>query len=354
MIRTPWINFKQCDFDHITYELKQSFQLNQLTNYGPVVRKLEEYFTHELEVLPEKSVIVVVNAAIGLTALVSGINMQERRELKYATQSFTFPCACQGPLQNSQIVDINENLSLDVSKVNDNVDGIIVTNLFGTVCDIDEYTSWCDQKNKILLFDNATVPFTKYKGINAVNYGTGCIISLHHTKPIGFGEGGLIIVDKKYESSIRKCINFGFEVVNGEVQWNKNGTNGKMSELSAAAILSYLHLNKDEIQSHQVKLYESFTSKIQDIPGVKLFPTYSSGTPFVSCFALIFDKEITNNHILQLELSNITSRKYYTPLDDSPKSNYIFKHILCLPCHLDINETTLNMYIQIIRSSICY
>jgi dTDP-4-amino-4,6-dideoxygalactose transaminase len=349
MIRTPWINFKQCDFVEISSELKQSFQLNQLTNYGPVVRKLEDYFTRELEVSSDKSVIVVVNAAIGLSALVSGINIQENRKLRYATQSFTFPCSGQGPLEDSQIVDIDEDLSLDLNQVDENVDGIIVTNVFGLVSDIDKYVDWCRQREMILLFDNATVPFTKYKGINSVNYGTGCIISLHHTKPIGFGEGGLVIVDKKYESSIRKCINFGFEVINGKVIWNKNGMNGKMSELSAAAILSYLQSHKNKMYEHQIKLYDYFAKQIENVPGVKLFPNYGTRTPFVSCLPLIFDKEITNDHLYQLDLSNITARKYYTPLDNSPISNDIFKRILCLPCHVDVTEATLDMYVKIIQ-----
>jgi dTDP-4-amino-4,6-dideoxygalactose transaminase len=349
MIKTPWINSKEWNVKQISSELQQSFNLNQLTNYGPVVRKLENYFTKELELSSDKSVIVVVNAAIGLSMLVSGINMYYDKNLKYATQSYTFPCAVQGPLQESQIVDIDDDLSLNLSQVNLDNDGIIVTNLFGTVCDIDKYTKWCEDNNKFLIFDNATVPFTKYKDINAVNYGIGCIISLHHTKPIGFGEGGLIIIDKKYEESVRKCLNFGFEVIDGKVSWNKHGSNGKMSEISAAAILTFLQSNKDKIYDHQIKMYQLFEEKIKSLKGVKLFPTYSSGTPFVSCLALLFEREISNNQIYELELSNITARKYYTPLDNSIVSNQTFNCILCLPCHLDMNENTLDLYVKIIH-----
>jgi len=348
MIKTPWINSKEWDLKQISSELQQSFNLNQLTNYGPVVRKLENYFAKELELNSDKSVIVVVNAAIGLSMLISGINMYHDKNLKYATQSYTFPCAVQGPLQNSQIVDIDHDLSLDLDQVNPDNDGIIVTNLFGTVCDIDKYIKWCYDNNKLLIFDNATVPFTKYKDINTVNYGVGCIISLHHTKPIGFGEGGLIIVDKKYEECVRKCLNFGFEVIDEKVRWNKHGSNGKMSEISAAVILTFLRSNKDKIYEHHIKMYNLFEERIKDLSGVKLFPNYGSGTPFVSCFALLFEREITNDHLYQLELSNITARKYYTPLDDSVISNQTFKNILCLPCHLDVNENTLETYIQII------
>jgi dTDP-4-amino-4,6-dideoxygalactose transaminase len=39
---------------------------------------------------------------------------------------------------------------------------------------------------------------------NHLNYDNGCMVSLHHTKPIGFGEGGLIVFDNKYKESWKK------------------------------------------------------------------------------------------------------------------------------------------------------
>lgn len=37
--------------------------------------------------------------------------------------------------------------------------------------------------------------------------------SLHHTKPLGIGENGVLICDKIYEQSIRNVINFGYDMV---------------------------------------------------------------------------------------------------------------------------------------------
>lgn len=344
MIKTPWVNQKTIDFTKVAKELEQSFALNQMTNYGPVVKRLEDYFAKEMNVNQDRAVIVVCNAAIGLHMLVSGINMFYDRNLRYATQSFTFPCAVQGPLQNAQIVDFDEDLNLDLSQVDEDVEGIIVTNLFGNVCDLDKYLN-C---GKIVLLDNATVPFSDFKGVNVNNFGTATIISLHHTKIFSHSEGGLIIVDKKYENCVRRCINFGFEVVDGRVLYSKYGSNGKMNEVTAAVILTYLKDNKERILDHQIKMYDSFKDKIKDLEGVRLFPNYSSSTPVVSCFALLFDREIGNDIIYQFELNNITTRKYYTPLDDAPISNRTFKHILCLPCNLQVLDNTLDAYVRII------
>ena len=89
---------------------------------------------------------------------------------------------------------------------------MIVTNIFGNVVDIQKYESFCRENNKFLIFDNAATGYTEYKGKNCLNFGIGCTISFHHTKPFGFGEGGAIIVDKKYEKSIRCLNNFGIRI----------------------------------------------------------------------------------------------------------------------------------------------
>ena len=349
MFKIPWVNFKQCDWDQIQSLTSRSFTLNQLTNYGPVVRELELYFTKELGLDPGKAIIVVTNAALGLDALVSGINWVKGEKLKYVTQAFTFPCSGQGELQGSLIVDLDEEYGPDLEKIPDDVDGLIVTNLFGNTGQISKYTQWADKTGKILLFDDATVPFSEYDGKNALNYGVGSIVSLHHTKPLGFGEGGLVIVDKIYESTVRKCINFGFEVNNGVISWHPYGFNGKMSDLSAAFILSYLFSNKNKVYKHHLKMYQLFSEKLKAVKGVKLFPHYGSSIPFVSCFALICDRPITLNDLNEYELNNITAKKYYTPLVALPKSTWLFDHILCLPCHMDITEDTLDRYINLLQ-----
>lgn len=348
-MKVCWVNHKEIDFDNIKSILNVSIRTNQMTNYGPVVRSLEKFFMEKLGIDKEKCVIVVANGAVGLHALVSGIEMTHDKRMLYSTQAFTFPCSAQGSLINSSIVDIDNEMGLDLEQVDvDSIDGIIVTNLFGHTTQISKYTEWAKKYNKILLFDNATVSKTLYKGSNALNYGIGSIVSLHHTKPIGYGEGGLIIVDKKYEENIRRCINFGFNLEKGVLKWDKNGSNYKMSEISAAFILEYLK-NFDKIVSKHIELYKYFLGEIQNIK-VGKFPNFSDDVPFVSCIPIIFNKPITAEDLYQLELLGVTARKYYAPLESRPKSVDTYNRILCLPCHVDLDKDTITKYVSIIKS----
>lgn len=372
MSKVPWVPHKEIDFSHIQELLAPSIRSNQLTNYGPAVFKLEEFFRNKLEVSPDRCIIAVSNGAAGLHALVAGINLYRGRRLKYATQAFTFPCSAQGILENSLIVDIGDDMGPNLDELTPDIDGIIVTNLFGHVVDIQKYVNWTHHNQtqdnqtqdnqtvtsvgyaprsgqRVLIFDNATVFSVAYNGINAVNYGDGCIISLHHTKPIGYGEGGLIIADKKYESYIRKCINFGFEIIQGRLSWQSMGSNYKMSDISAVFILDYIMRNYDSIVDTHKKLYKAFLDKIVDIQGITQFPNYSSNIPCVNCIPILFDKEITTDHLYQLELHGITARKYYTPLLPKENSMRIYKRILCLPCHREIDLITIDRYVRLIQ-----
>jgi dTDP-4-amino-4,6-dideoxygalactose transaminase len=69
-------------------------------------------------------------------------------------------------------------------------------------------------------------------------------VSLHATKVLGCGEGGLVIFgDKAKAQVVREWINFGFS---GARVTERIGTNGKMSELTAAFALAALDRWDDE------------------------------------------------------------------------------------------------------------
>ena len=215
------------------------------------------------------------NGATALHTLFSALEIVEGRPLRFATQSFTFPASVQGSLRGTLIIDIDEGGGPDLSKISiDDVDGIIVTNVLGHVVDLDKYEQWAHQHNKFLLLDNAATSSTFYHNKNSINYGTGSIISFHHTKPIGFGEGGAIIVDRKYEHIVRKIINFGYDMIKLDQIWLPEGSNYKMSDVSAVYILQYFDDFATIKEKHQ-RLYNRFLKGLQDLPILQVFPNYA-------------------------------------------------------------------------------
>ena len=328
-----WVPNKSIDIELVNKLLKKSIETNHFTNNGPNVQLLESFIKDKFKIDEDKSVIVVTNGAVALHSITSGIQYTENKMIAWATQSFTFPPSAQSNLSNVEIVDIDREGGIDLELLDENINGVIVTNIFGNVVDIDKYTEWAKQTDKFLVFDNAATAYTFYKGKNCLNYGNGCIISFHHTKPFGFGEGGAIIVDKKYEHAIRCLNNFGIGLTTNNY-WVKEGNNNKMSDISAVYILQFLMNNFDKIVNHHNDLYKYVKYKIEKcdnpITTWKLFPSFHYNDIIVpSCLCLLFDSYDDNIRLKLLE-NNIYCRKYYYPLKNTKVACEIFDSILCI------------------------
>ena len=337
-----WLNRKDIDFPMVESLLQQSKDRNHYTNFGPLVSKLEDYFRDILKIEEGKACILAGNGSAALHAIGHGMNRKKGKKLKWATQSYSFPSSVQGPFEGTSIVDIDpKDFSLDLSLLKGNEDGIVVTNLFGLVGDIEKFEKWASDNGKMLIFDNATVPMTFYKGRNSINYGNATFLSLHNTKPLGFGEGGLIICDREFEEDVRKALNFGFDLG----VWNRNASNLRMSDVSAAFIFQHVKRNFDEYIAHHQKLYTLFLKLIKKA-GLKTLPNYGDvDKTFVNCFTLVYDKPVNIPVFTGSEI-----KKYYVPLKGTRVAKDLYKRILCIPCHTELDEDTLRKIIKEIQN----
>lgn len=345
-----WIPNKNINTILVNNLLEKCLETNQFTNYGPNVKLLEEIIMREFEIENDKEVIVVSNASIAIQCLASSIEKYENTKINWATQSFTFPPSAQGTLNESKILDIDLDGGLDLTEIDDSINGLIVTNIFGNIVDIDKYVNYCNLNNKFLIFDNAATPYTFYKNRNCLNYGVGSIISFHHTKPIGFGEGGAIIVDKKYSEIARKLTNFGIQL-DKDNYFSRLGNNYKMSEISAVYIIQYIKDNFQYLKNKHIELYSYIKNKIQEIPNCNfyLFPSFHSDDKILSsCFTLLF-KDYHDNIRLKLLENNIFCRKYYEPLKNTNNALDIYNRILCITCNKDMDIKDIDKIITIIQ-----
>ena len=346
-----WVPKKNIDHIRINNLLAPCLLTGRFTNYGPNVELLEQIIKDKLQVDGSKAIIIVSNGSVALHILTSAIDYYYKKVSQWATQSFTFPASAQGTLSNVKILDIDLDGGIDISCIDQTINGLIVTNIFGNVVDIDKYIDYCNKHNKFLIFDNAATAFTFYKGKNCVNYGDGCIISLHHTKPFGFGEGGAIIVDKKYEKIIRGFINFGINLTDN--YYIPQGNNSKMSEISAIYIIQYLENNFDSIITTHKKLYYY----LKDLLETKyvylkctLFPSFHTDIITPACFPLLFEN-YNDNIMINLLDKGIFCKKYYHPLENKPNSTNIYNKILCIPCTKDMNINNIDNILNIISFS---
>jgi dTDP-4-amino-4,6-dideoxygalactose transaminase len=312
-----FIQTKHINLDAFSNYLQAAINTNQFTNYGYAVQLLEQRARAILKIENNKAVIAVNNGAAALHAIISSI-IKVKQLSNIVTQAFTFPCAIQGSAKNATVVDFDSRLNIDLSNVKSN-DIIVVTNCFGHLQDLDYIFSTVN--NNIVIFDNAATPYTFWKGSNSCNYGTASFVSLHHTKPLGFGEGGLVIIDKEYEDTVRAIINFDKQA---DGSYSRYGNNYKMSELAAAGILQWWdQFDIDELAAKYKIRYFEEAEKYAPYNGV-VYPNYNNDnvdTFFPNCLPLITSK--------QVDIPN--SKKYYKPLDNYRISNSVYDNIICIP-----------------------
>ena len=213
------------------------------------------------------------------------------------------------------------------------------------IVDIGKYEDWSKKHKKFLVFDNAATSYTSYKGKNSSNYGHAAIISFHHTKPIGFGEGGCIIIDSQYEQDLRNVLNFGIDNTSISPKWHRKAGNYKMSDIQAVYINQYLD-NFKYIKDYTQSLYSYFIEEIKK-EKKELYPDFSDDTPFVSCICFFSEK---SNEIISLLLENkIYCRKYYKPLTDTPIAVDFYNKIVCVSCTIDMNKNDIDKILAVIK-----
>lgn len=348
-----WIAKKKININTINHLLEKNIIDNQFTNYGPNVVLLEQFIKEKFKIDNNKDVIVVTNGALALQCLATSIE-NLNGNINWATQDFTFPSSAQGALKNSKIIDLDKNYEFDLSNLDKNINGIIITNIFGNIVNIDKFETYCNKNDIKLIYDNAATPYTFYNGKNVLNYGIGTIISFHHTKPFGFGEGGAIIVNKQYSNCIRKLINFGINL-NSDIYLNRNGNNFKMSEIASVYILQYLYDNFDIIINHHYKLYNYFVNKYNEFKNLKfsIYPSFHKNEIIVpSCICIICNSDkIKLKYFNLLTKNNIFARKYYFPLTNLPNSTNLFNKIICLPLNIDLNEIYIDNMFNILKNN---
>lgn len=322
----PYILKKTLLQDKFQHYLQRAQETNQFTNYGWAAKELETRARDMLEIDESKAVIACSSGTAALHAMLWGIQRQDGAQ-RVGTQDFTFASNSLGPAGGPIVADMKPDCNINLedpyitqSKI------LIVTNVFGHLQDLDYLSGYYFP---YIIFDNAACPYTFWEGSNSCNWGTGSYISLHHTKPIGFGEGGLAIIDREYESAVRTATNFGIV----DEQFNERSGNYKISDISAAAILQWWdQFDIKTLSTQYADNYFKLKYEFRDVDG-KTWINYSEDdTFFPNCFPFFPDEDISQDILSQYEV-----KKYYKPLRGFAVSTALYNKIQCFALTEGIN-----------------
>lgn len=245
--------------------------------------------------------------------------------------------------------DIDENtLNIDSELVEglitERTTAILATHCFGNACDIDRLEKIAKKNDIRLIFDAAHCFGTLYKGRSIFEYGDLSTCSLHATKLMHSGEGGLIFSkDSESIDELKYLRNFGHE---GYESFHGLGVNGKMSELHAALGLCVL---KDipEIRKRRKEQVDYYDNLLETL-NVSKPAVLPDCQPNNSYYPIIFSStEACVNAQDQLLDSGILARRYFYPslntlnyveFQSTPISEFVSSRILCLPLFHDLTH----------------
>lgn len=286
-----------------------------LTNNGPFVQELEQKLAEYLGVT---HCIVMCNATIALEITERALNLHG----EVIVPSFTFVASAHS-LQWQEITPV----FCDIDPVTHNIDpykieslitprttGILGVHVWGRACQVEVLQSIADQHKLKLLFDAAHAFGSTHAGKMIGGFGDAEVFSFHATKFFNSFEGGAVTTNNDgLAKKIREMRNFGFAGLDTVVEV---GTNGKMSEVSAAMGLTSLESLAEFIEiNHQN--YLTYVKELTDIPGIQLIKYNEQENNNYQYIVVEIDKRefgIDRDLLARiLNAENIRARRYFFP-----------------------------------------
>lgn len=235
--------------------------------------------------------------------------------------------------------------------------------VYGNPCYVEELQEIADKHNLKLIYDAAHAFGVEYKNQSLLNWGDASMLSFHATKVFHTIEGGALVVkDEKLLDELRFLRNHG---IKSEEEVVLFGTNAKMNEFQAAMGLCNLETVNEKIRLRE-RLYCYYKEKLGSVKGVKFQKVVASKYNY-SYMPICFESIETRDKICsQLIVNGIKPRKYFFPLtvnfnyfkvkDENLVEKYslyeaakISDTILCLPLYADLETSTVDKIIAIIK-----
>jgi len=356
--------------EHLLERIGDLLDRRWLTNDGPFLQEFEKRISERLGV---KHCIAVCNATVGLEIAIKATGLAG----EVIVPSFTF-IATAHALQWQQITpvfcDINPAThNLDPARVKDLITkrttGIIGVHLWGRPCDVEALADIARRHKLKLLLDAAHAFACSHNGQMIGSFGNAELFSFHATKFLNTFEGGAVVTnDDELARKIRLLRNFGFA---GYDIVNCLGTNGKMSEVSAAMGLTSLE-SLEKFVAANYRNYIEYRQQLADVPGISLLTFDEDEKCNYQYVVLEIDEHamgITRDQLDDiLWAENILSRRYFYPGCHRmepyrtrypqaslwlPETERLANKVLCLPTGTAMGSTEIKGICQLIQLIAC-
>jgi dTDP-4-amino-4,6-dideoxygalactose transaminase len=324
----------------------------QFSNFGPC----HERFLRELSIrLGHDSLVLTANATAALQICVTFASTSRPGRTLVAMPSFTFAAAAAATTMSGLtpvFVDIDsegwfmdpDRLKVELARYPGKFAAVIACSPFGTPAPTAVQESWshaAKQAGAQLIIDSAAGFGASNADAQAAGSGMYLeVFSLHATKPLAIGEGGLIVApSQRMADELQSMTNFGFHS-GGRVS-NSLGTNAKLAEIACATGLAALETFDEDIRIRR-KRAEMYLDLLRETPY-----TFQKGCDFsVWQFVPLLAASSTHREgaLRALSASSIEARTYYEPIHRFPafrRAGPVADY--CLPITSDVATRILSL-----------
>jgi len=357
--------------DRLIERINRMLDTRWLSNDGPLVSEFEKRVADYIGV---KHCVAMCNATIAMEIAVRALGMSG----EVIIPSFTF-IATAHALQWQQITPVFCDIEpathlLDPRRIEELITprttGIVGVHLWGRGCDVEAIAAIAERHKLKVLFDAAHAFACSHQGRMIGGFGDAEVFSFHATKFFNTLEGGAVATnDEDLAKRIRLMKNFGFTYWD---QVSYLGTNGKMTEISAAMGLTSLE-SLDEFVTANRTNYEQYLTLLTGTPGVRLLPYDSSEKYNYQYIVLELDENvagITRDQLVQiLWAENVIARRYFYPgchrmepyFTDYPDAGLLLPitekvadRVITLPTGTAVSEDQIATICQIIKIAVSH
>lgn len=322
-----------------------------LTNHT-YARKLEELAKETLHFTGSSFAVNNGTSAIELSLRAS---LTTRKEVLIQNNTFIASAiaALRAGSSNIKFID-NENsrspwLSFDDLKenVSSQTGAIVIVHIAGFIHpDIDAIKSFCQERNIALIEDAAQAWGAKLGDHFVGSWGDWSAFSLHLTKVVSGGEGGLVFChSKSLAEKIKSLRQFGMSTSSTLLHDSEGGMNAKITEFAAA--LAYLDIKRAPVRiAKRRALALRYQENLRNSSWVCLGEEKNQFSTFYK--QVVFFPEKINRESLSIVLLekgiSLTGGVYFNPLHKQPvlrsyvgncsfSASEAFSQHICPPCY---------------------
>lgn len=329
------------------------------SNSGPLARRLEERFGAHFGA----KATVMVNATFAIAAALIAQAPAPAPGSLCLLPSWTFAATPHAVLAAGLIpyfADVRptdscldpEAVAAAIAAAPGPVSALCVVAPYGAPLDATAWSALADRLDLALVIDSAA----GFDTAEAVRHPQ--IVSLHATKALGSGEGGLLFAtDADLARRARRVINYGFEGGRCAVL---RGFNGKMSEYHAAVGLAALD-GWPARRRRLLDLARAYRQALLQVPGIALQDGW--GESWVSATAIIdLGADRAAEVEAAMETQGIGCRRWWVdgchtqpafaayPRTDLPATEALARRQLGLPFFVDLSEDQMSRVATTLRT----